>query len=77
MAAVTYYCCHAGTSQQSYSTQLTCPETAILTNQAVLTASTGQQITQTATVQKLCYELAVRIAQVRCTTCWCLHVRLL
>ncbi|KAF6262980.1 hypothetical protein COO60DRAFT_530512 [Scenedesmus sp. NREL 46B-D3] len=53
----------SGTSQQSYSSQLTCPDTAILTNQAVLTASTGQQITQTATVQKLCYELAVRIAQ--------------
>jgi hypothetical protein len=56
----------AGTSQQSYTSQLTCPDTAILTNQAVLTASTGQQITQTATVQKLCYELAVRVAQVRC-----------
>eukprot|EP00775_Hariotina_reticulata_P004118 gene4118-4364_t len=53
----------SGSSQQSYTTTLTCPDTAITTNQATLTAATGQQITQTATVQKLCYELQVRVAQ--------------
>lgn len=52
-----------GSQQQTYVTQLTCPETAIVTNQATLVAATGQQIVQTATVQKLCFELQVRVAQ--------------
>jgi hypothetical protein len=34
-----------------------------MTNEAMLTASTGQQLKQTATVQKLCYDLQVRVAQ--------------
>jgi hypothetical protein len=53
----------SSSAQQSYTTQLTCPDTAIVTNQATLTAATGQTITQTATVQKLCYDLQVRVAQ--------------
>lgn len=53
----------SSSAQQSYNTQLTCPDTAIVTNQATLTAATGQTITQTATVQKLCYDLQVRVAQ--------------
>lgn len=53
----------SASAQQSYTTQLSCPETAIVTNQATLTAATGQTISQTATVQKLCYDLQVRVAQ--------------
>lgn len=53
----------SSSATQSYTTQLTCPDTAIVTNQATLTAATGQTITQTATVQKLCYDLQVRVAQ--------------
>jgi len=53
----------SASAQQSYTTQLTCPDTAIISNQATLTAATGQTITQTATVQKLCYDLQVRVAQ--------------
>jgi hypothetical protein len=48
-----------GTGQQSYITRLTCPDSQVITNQATLTASTGQQINSAATVQKLCYELQV------------------
>lgn len=53
----------SSSAQQTYTTQLTCPDTAIVTNQATMTAATGQTITQTATVQKLCYDLQVRVAQ--------------
>lgn len=61
MAPQQYY--FSGTSQQSYVTALTCPDSAIVNNEAVLTASTGQQVRQTSTVQKLCFELQVRVAQ--------------
>jgi hypothetical protein len=53
----------SGSAQQSYTTQLACPDTQIVTNEATLTAATGQTIKQTSTVQKLCYDLQVRVAQ--------------
>lgn len=53
----------SSSAQQSYTTQLTCPDTQIVTNQATLTAATGQTVVQSATVQKLCYDLQVRVAQ--------------
>jgi hypothetical protein len=53
----------SASANQQYTTQLTCPETAIVTNQASLTAATGQTVVQAATVQKLCYDLQVRVAQ--------------
>lgn len=53
----------SGSTQQQYTTALSCPETGIITNQATLQAATGQAISQTATVQKLCFDLQVRVAQ--------------
>jgi hypothetical protein len=53
----------SASASQSYTTQMTCPDTAIITNDATLTAATGQTIRQTATVQKLCFDLQVRVAQ--------------
>jgi hypothetical protein len=56
----------AGPGQQSYKREVTCDAGAsasgAVTTTATLTASNGQQISQSATVQKQCYDLRVSVA---------------
>jgi len=51
----------AGADQHSYVTRLKCPSSGSVVNSATLLASTGQQVTATASVQKNCHVLDVRI----------------
>jgi len=54
-----------GPGQQSFATQVTCggaSASGALSNTAVLTGANGQQISQSATVQKQCYDLQVTVA---------------
>jgi hypothetical protein len=56
----------AGPGQQAYKREVTCDAGAsasgAITTTATLTASNGQQISQSATVQKQCYDLRVSVA---------------
>jgi hypothetical protein len=55
----------SGPGQQSFQTTLTCSSASpsgAVTNTATLTAANGQQISQSATVQKQCYDLQVSVA---------------
>ncbi len=54
-----------GPGQQSFTTQVTCggaSASGALSNTATLTGANGQQIAQSATVQKQCYDLQVTVA---------------
>ena len=53
-----------GTAQQSYPTTLKCPASGSIVNSATLLASTGQQVTAAASVQKNCHKLDVRLTDV-------------
>jgi hypothetical protein len=53
-----------GPGQQSFQTSVTCggaSASGALSNTAVLTGANGQQVTQSATLQKQCYDLAVTV----------------
>jgi hypothetical protein len=54
----------SGPGQQSFATPVTCggaPASGAMSNSAVMTAATGQQIMQSATIQKQCYDLSVTV----------------
>ena len=50
-----------GSGVQTYQTTLQCPATATVSNQATLTGANGQQIVQSASVQKNCFSLLVQL----------------
>lgn len=53
-----------GSGQQSYVTRVRCPASGSVVNSATLLASTGQEVSATASVLKNCYELRVRLLDV-------------
>ena len=55
----------SGPGSQAFQTQVTCggaSTSGAVSNTAVMTAANGQQVTQSATVQKQCYDLQVSVA---------------